>query len=157
MTVFETEVCSRCHGTGHYSFNGEHSRCYKCEGKNGARAFTKRGAAAKAYYESKLMVAATDVKIGDKIRDTFVKQLTVATIEQRKPTGRAWVGGVELVLSDRIYFGNGNGLETSCEVDGAVRRIPTAKENETLIAEALAYQETLTKAGTVRKSKGTTK
>jgi len=150
-TVFETEVCTRCHGTGHYSFNGEHSRCYKCDGKNGARTYTKRGAAAKTYYEGKLMVPATEIKIGDKIRDMNVKQLTVASIEERKPNGRAWVSGVEIVLSNRIHFTNATGLEMSCEVDGLVRRIPTAEENEILIADAIAYQDTLTKAGTVRK------
>lgn len=150
-TVFETEVCSRCHGTGHYSFNGEHSICYKCDGKNGCRAYTKRGKAAKAYYEAKFMVPVTEIKIGDKIRDMSVKQLTVAIIEQRKPSGRAWVGGVEIVLSDRIHFTNIKGLQMSCEVGGIVRRIPTAEENEIDLADALAYQATLTKAGTVRK------
>lgn len=30
-------VCNRCGGSGRYSFNGEHSRCYGCEG-SGVRA-----------------------------------------------------------------------------------------------------------------------
>lgn len=152
-TAFETEACTRCHGTGTHSFNGEHSRCYKCDGKNGCRAYTKRGAAAKAFYEAKLQVPATEIQIGDKVRHMpYIKQLTVANIEQRKSNGRAWVSGVEIALKDRIQFTNEKGLSFSVAVDETVRRIPTAEENEALIAEALAYQETLTKAGTPRKA-----
>jgi len=35
---FPIEVCSRCNGTGEYSNDGHHSRCYKC---NGARTVVK--------------------------------------------------------------------------------------------------------------------
>lgn len=29
---YKYETCSRCNGTGRYSFNGKHSICYKCNG-----------------------------------------------------------------------------------------------------------------------------
>lgn len=150
-TVFETEICSRCGGTGQYSFNGEHSRCYKCDGKNGCRAYTKRGAAAKAYYEAKLQVPATEIKVGDKIRQMpYIKQLTVATVKVYMPTGRAWTNGVELPRKEHVRFQNETGLAISVAVDEMVRRLPTVEENEVAIADALAYQETLTKAGKPR-------
>lgn len=44
--IFETEACSRCDGTGHYSYNLMHgSRCYGCNGRGWK--FSKRGTAAR--------------------------------------------------------------------------------------------------------------
>lgn len=152
-TAFETEVCSRCGGTGHFSFNGEHSRCYKCDNKNGARAYTKRGAAAKAYYLAKFQVPAEEIKIGDKIRDTQqrIQQLTVAKIERSVSTARVWISGVEQPKFEQVTFTNEVGLSVSYRVDSLVRRIPTAEENEAAIADALRYRETLTKEGKPRR------
>lgn len=152
MTNFETEPCSRCGGTGHYSHNGDHSRCYKCDGKNGCRAYTKRGVAAKAYYEDCLQVPASLIVVGQKLRSLpYVKQLTVAKIERYMPTGRAWSNGVELPKNEHISFTNDNGLTFAVALTETVRRIPTAEENEILLTEALAYQESLTKTGKPRK------
>lgn len=151
-TVFETEPCSRCSGTGHYSFNGEHSICYKCGGKNGCRNYTKRGRAAKDYYEGLLAIDAKDVKVGEKLRSPGIKQLTVATITRKPPNGRAWVSGVEIALSDTFTFANNAGLSLTVGVDSKVRRIPTAEENEVLLKQALTYQESLTLQGKPRKS-----
>lgn len=164
-TVFETEECSRCGGTGRFSHNGEHDRCYKCDGKNGCKAYTKRGAAAKAYFDSLFTMNAADVKIGDVIRFSGVKQLTVATITRKySGIGRSgkWcreVGGMvhrEFEIWHFI-FENANGLKGSVQdYEGAtVQRVPTFEQREEMIAKALAYQATLTKAGTVRKTKGT--
>lgn len=150
-TAFETEACSRCHGTGNFSFNGEHSRCYKCDGKNGCRAYTKRGAAAKAYYEAKLMVSVSEIKTGDKIRTLYIKQLTVAKIEEHAPTGRAWNNGVEIALKNVIEFHNVHGVVIQTFIGETIRRIPTTGENAALLADALAYQESLTKDGKPRK------
>lgn len=151
-TIFETEPCSRCGGTGQFSFNGEHSRCYKCDGKNGCRAYTKRGRAAKEFYETSLMVATTDVVLGMKLRHLpYVKQITVAKIEIYTPTSRVIVNGVEAPKLEFIRFTNEKGVGFAVVIGSKVRRLPTEEENEVLKAAALAYQETLTKSGKPRK------
>jgi hypothetical protein len=47
--VFEMETCSRCGGTGRYSYNPFHGDvCFKCRGRK--RTFTRNGAAARKAY-----------------------------------------------------------------------------------------------------------
>lgn len=159
-TAFETEPCTRCGGTGKFSHNGEHDRCYKCDGKNGARSYTKRGRAAKDFYLRSLVIAPEDVKVGDVIRTYGIKRLTVAKIEMVN-SGKAknLRTGEETDIIHYVYT-NATGLAGSAQktqkpVDHnsiyAVRRIPSVEENKRLIAEALAFQATLTKNGKARK------
>jgi hypothetical protein len=159
-TAFETEVCTRCGGTGRFSFNGEHDRCYKCDGKNGARAYTKRGKAAKEYYLAKFNVHPSQVKVGEVISFPGIKKLTVEKIERTYYTsGRAAIFEGATIVGYKEFeiwhytFTNKNGLSGSIQDhDGAkVRILPTQEENEAAIADALAYQDTLTKQGKPRK------
>lgn len=149
-TAFETEPCTRCGGTGHYSFNGEHSRCYKCDGKNGARSLTKRGVAAKAYYLAKFRVAASDIKIGDMIETGNGQKLRVVEIETKDET--VIINGETRRVKTLGLIGKSWAYYTG--LSAIVRRYPTPEENDAAIADALAYQATLTKAGKPRKSKG---
>jgi len=144
-TAFETESCSRCGGSGHYSFNGTHSRCYKCDGKNDGQAYTKRGRAAKDFYLALKSVVPTNVKIGDKIRTLNFKQLTVAEITRsiHPMMSKSTVEG--------FLFTNEHGKADWVSNNGSVHLIPSAEQNESFIAQALAYQATLTKAGKPRK------
>lgn len=148
-TAFETELCSRCGGTGKHSFNGEHSRCYKCDGKNGGKAYTKRGAAAKAYYLAKFQVPAETIQIGDTVSHGMgrFKVVEIKTFESNVK-----INGVAKTIANVALIGAATSYQTT--VGSLVRRYPTEAENEVAIADALAYQETLTKAGTPRKTKG---
>lgn len=144
-TAFETEVCSRCNGTGRHSFNGEHSICYKCDGKNDGKALTKRGAAAKAYYLAKFQVAASTVVVGDLISIDATK-LRVKSIEVKPQTMK--INGKPVEGNAITFFAETHSIQVGeCST---VRRFPSTEENEAAIADALAYQATLTKAGTVR-------
>lgn len=149
-TNFETESCTRCGGTGQHSFNGEHSICYKCDGKNNGMALTKRGRAAKDYYLAKFEITAKDVKVGDIIRTNHIKQLTAVAVSVVPSNARYLKDGVMVQAPDQVLI---EGLKQSIKVspDSAVRRIPTKEENDAAIQDALAYQQTLTKAGTPRK------
>lgn len=146
-TVFETEACSRCGGTGQYSFNGEHSRCYKCDGKNGCRALTKRGEAAKEFYLSKLTVIATEIKVGDMIQDSLGTKIRVINIVEKVQNfiSNGVPGSVNMITFEGKF--NCYGVAETHKI----RRLPTVEENEILKAEALEYQATLTKAGKPRK------
>lgn len=65
--MFEEQTCSRCRGTGKYSFNmTDGDRCYGCGGI-GVQ-LTKRGKAAQAFYRNSLMVPVSSLVPGDVIR-----------------------------------------------------------------------------------------
>jgi hypothetical protein len=65
-THFETVVCSRCHGSGEYSFCTDYgSRCFRCHGSG--RVHTKRGSAALNYLERICTVPASEVRVGDRV------------------------------------------------------------------------------------------
>ena len=54
---FETETCSRCAGSGNYSYcPGYGNRCFKCSGKG--RVYSKRGHAALDFQQALLRVPA---------------------------------------------------------------------------------------------------
>ena len=145
-TAFETEVCSRCGGTGHYSHNGEHSRCYKCDGKNGARAYTKRGKAAKEYYLAKFQVPASSVAVGDLVSSNGIK---IRVLEIKQGTRTAVINGIQKEVRVVTLTGEKNALEMA--ESAIIRRFPSETENEAAIKDALAYQATLTKQGKPRK------
>lgn len=147
-TAFEIEPCSRCGGSGQHSFNGEHSRCYKCDGKNGGKALTKRGAAAKAYYVAKFQVAAETIVVGDTVSHGMGR-FRVVQIERFDRNVK--INGVACVIDTVALIGKTTSYQTSAT--SKVRRYPSEDENKIAIADALAYQETLTKAGTPRKRK----
>lgn len=159
-TIFETEVCSRCGGTGRFSHNGEHDRCYKCDGKNGCRSLTKRGAAARAWFDARMTVEPQDVKVGDMIRTRGVKQLTVSSITEKKSGEVINTRTGERTPIVFYVFENAKGFQAAVQKTAkpsdprspwAIRRVLQQAELDEVIAEALAYQETLTKAGKPRK------
>ena len=66
--TFETRECSRCGGSGRYSFNQIHGdMCYGCHGKG--RQMTKRGIAAREIWMeiARPTIPVTDVKPGMKL------------------------------------------------------------------------------------------
>lgn len=65
-TVFEKQVCSRCRGTGSYSYCTDYgSRCFKCAGAG--EVLTKRGSMARAKLEELCTIPAHAVRIGDRV------------------------------------------------------------------------------------------
>lgn len=65
--ALETETCSRCGGSGSYSWCQMYgSVCFKCRGRKVV--FTKRGAAANAYLIALRSKPAAEVKVGDVVR-----------------------------------------------------------------------------------------
>lgn len=203
-TRFETETCSRCNGSGSYSYCQTYgSKCFKCAGSG--RVLSKRGAVAKAYHAKLCMVPASQVKLGDRIAATGItrgcqlfsyvgtvveirsreavrtivktarqdsKTLDVsytvkysqsegfsvlgssgATVEHFDTPGYTEAGTVVeryteyCIKTDHSKYG-----QSSQTVSGEIRTYPA--NNEQLIALAVEYQNSLTKQGTVRKTKG---
>lgn len=62
--TWENKSCSRCGGSGSYSYNAmDGSRCYGCGGTG--LQLTKRGAAARAFYRASLLKKLKDIQVGD--------------------------------------------------------------------------------------------
>jgi len=143
---FETKVCSRCGGSGHYSFNAMHgSKCYGCGGDKVQ--YTKRGRAARDFWVASETVDVTEVQVGDRVIDGRTK-FNVAAIEtgvhgQRilKDGTREDMRCVTFTSMQGNVFGYGEGIKVR------VRRADAADK----LAAALAYQDTLTASGTVKK------
>lgn len=144
--LFESETCGRCGGSGSYSYNQiDGSRCYGCNG-NRVR-LTKRGAAAQAWLRKQQTVGLADLKVGD------------LTWQENFFGGyRAWFR-VDAIDGDKVsgsYQRKHHKVRDEIVLHGQTEfrvRPATAEERRWQQMVGLAYQATLTKAGTVRKAK----
>lgn len=145
---FETKTCSRCGGSGQYSYNQiDGSRCYGCNGQKFQ--YTKRGKAAKLFYLDSLNIMPADVKVGQRI-DTGCGKYTVAEIVGRETSGAIIYNGVEKPL-EFVVFISAQGTRFSAQANYPVKLVPFGEEKERLVSAALAYQASLTKTGQPRK------
>jgi hypothetical protein len=149
--LFESATCGRCGGSGSYSWCQMYgSRCFKCAGAGVT--LTKRGAAAQAHFTELCSSRIEDLKVGDTIR-----------CEAYYPAGmvRYWGRVTELALTPdvnghlRVTTTNDKRGQMSHHVFAGTkfRVAQSAEAKQAKTAEALAYQATLTKTGTVRKVK----
>lgn len=149
---FEIKTCGRCGGSGRYSYCTMYGdKCFGCCGAG--KVYTKRGAAAKAFLEESLKVRADEIKVGDAIKTwhggKFSKVLRV---------GPQTSGG-EVIGRDASQLASGYILETvACTyvVTGPadlVRKAWSGADKAPKLAEALAYQATLTATGKPSKRK----
>lgn len=144
--IFETEICSRCGGTGEYSYCQSHgTTCFKCKGKK--ITLTKRGEAAQKYLIELQTKLASEVQEGETISVSGYK----GKVKKVGPETSImdFIEGEFKINPNRISIELENisiGTFKTCKV----RLYPTSEEN---IKKALEYQETLTKTGTVKKRK----
>jgi hypothetical protein len=122
MTHFETETCSRCQGSGNYSFCERYgTRCFKCAGAG--KVLSKRGTVARAHFIELCTVKAESIQIGDKVHADGITHGgalysyvgTVTAIEKRpgtktvtytaRPDGSFYVSG-------QIQFDDGRGASS---------------------------------------------
>lgn len=145
---FEVKICSRCHGSGQYSYNQiDGSRCYGCNGEK--QQYTKRGKAAKMFYVESLKLLPQDVQVGQRI-DNGMAKFTVAEILPVAQSGSYLKNGVwEPIMHHN--FKSTSGKEYGAQAGYPVKLIPAGEEKDRLVAAALAYQDTLTATGTPRK------
>lgn len=150
--LFEHIACTRCLGTGTYSFNLMHgNRCYGCGGTG--YQLTRRGRTAQAYLDSLRKKPATEVKVGDLIEfehltsawSTVQVTARVEAIEPDTLNGN----GRFILIGTRAK--TGERMEMHCVPKSEVRLGFTAEGKKALREKALAYQATLTKSGAVSK------
>lgn len=160
-SIFECEVCGRCGGCGRYSYNQiDGDKCYGCNG-TGWR-LTKRGAAARAFYRAMLETKAGALKVGDMLwfaggplwKGQFAEITEIGPTEKCGASLKngVWIDCFGFTVTCRAANGEAmryGGLTAD--------HLVTIKHPTDFIrdcqAKALAYQASLTKAGTVAKSK----
>lgn len=147
----ERETCSRCGGTGHYSYCQMYgTTCFKCGGKG--QMLTKRGQAALAYLKDLRARKVSELKPGDTIKVQFhgvVKVLEVRPSEVERDGGVVVDGKTVamgwVVDTSKVKL-SGVGPDSTCEV------VMSKEEQLATLRQAIVYQNTLTKAGTVKKT-----
>lgn len=145
ITKLETEVCSRCSGSGHFSFHSERgTTCFKCHGRG--TTLTKRGAVAQAFLFSLLTKKkiAREVAVGESalifssnfgVQKTF--QNVVAVETRVDAVGRE----VTTIKTDRP---GSLPLTMSSSVEVVVS---TGLNAGDALEKAIEFQATLTKTG----------
>lgn len=75
MSKFESKVCSRCGGSGHFSFNLKHgSMCYRCYGTGFKLKKHGLGLEAFKFFYDSLTIPAIDLVVGMKIEELNFSQ-----------------------------------------------------------------------------------
>jgi hypothetical protein len=144
-TMFETETCGRCGGTGKYSYNQiDGDRCFGCSGSG--RRLTKRGFAARAFYQTLGQKPIEQVQPGEVVwfDSIFTGSgwLPVATVEDRM----AEYG--HIALEANLPAGSAYKTVGYCARPGTLVRFKGSPEEMAERKEkALHFQSTLTKAG----------
>jgi hypothetical protein len=149
---FETETCSRCGGSGNYSYCQSYgTTCFKCRGKR--RTFTKRGAAASKMYDTLASKPVRDLQPGDVIwnqdgvfhKSGWVKITQIVRggngCYSMSPDGGAYdeLDSFSVVSARASHSGLSGGSLMRIKQSNGQR---LAKR-----AQALRYQQTLNKAG----------
>lgn len=140
---FETKPCSRCGGSGRYSWcQMWGDTCFKCSGKG--ITYTARGSEAIKFFRESRKVLYTDLKIGDRCYwedGIFHKS--------------AWTNITEIQRGDDGLTVTANEYQSIHLSSSCMHLTITRDDGPDLYAErlaaALAYQDTLTKTGKPRK------
>jgi mono/diheme cytochrome c family protein len=141
--LFENVTCSRCGGSGHYSYCQMYgTTCFKCHGDG--KTLTKRGAAAQSWLNAQKRKPGSEVKVGETIMIDGVPGFSPSYwAKVTEINGDCDITAVGLKNGERMAL---NGWATQ-EV-----RVAQSKERlAELRTQALAFQASLTQAGTVRK------
>lgn len=158
--AFETKPCGRCAGSGWFSYcqTWGHT-CFQCgvkpHEKGLGRFLTKRGFAAHEFYLASLPKRrAVDLQPGDVVRE-YGRWLQVRRVEPNTSHGRGQPDGTFVYDGVNVAIGPENQGVTMCALsdDHLYSIRPSEEERTRLLAAALAYQETLTKAGKPRKAR----
>lgn len=153
---FEQRECTRCGGSGRYSYNMlDGDRCYGCGGK-GVQ-LTKRGAAARAFFLDSMITRYDAIQVGYRVFDPTRGWRTVTNVEVDGNFGGHYVnyGTPDEYIDPNthsITTGTGEGrVSWLGKADSTMRAYADRAEYDAKLAAALAYQDTLTQQGKPRK------
>ena len=137
LEPFESETCSRCGGTGNYSYCQTYgTTCFKCRGAK--TVLTKRGAEAQRWEQTRRMYRIHELSVGSRIYWEGIPGFTKS----------GWVTVQGLGYSpDSVPF-----IETALGIHHGADSMFLMASSPALRASALAYQATLTKTGKPKKN-----
>jgi hypothetical protein len=150
--LFENETCSRCGGSGQYSYCQRYgTTCFKCAGLTVT--LTKRGTAAQVYYRSLLSKPVSELQPGMIIQTDGITMggdlyTTWATITEIKPD-TTFYNGVQLAHYRNIMCTTKRGEVHSIGVPitSKFRVAATVAVKAEAYRKALEYQLSLNKQG----------
>lgn len=148
LTEWEKVDCSRCGGTGSYSYCSQYgTTCFKCGGQK--QVLTARGAAAVAWLAKQRKTLVIDLQVGMRVKVSgYTKPLTILEIKQS--------GSYCETVNGRKYYIDLVFKSITCGYfpESTVEAIPSSEEERVAqVRAAIAYQNTLTKAGKPRARK----
>jgi hypothetical protein len=147
---FETEICSRCGGSGRHSYCEMHGdTCFKCHGKG--QALTHRAVVASQWMAEQRKILIRDVKPGMVIKCCGSTYNVQSISQDTVSTSKSLIDGV-MVESAPSWHINGIKHALIAQGDHVVELIPSKAAQVEQLRAAIEYQNTLTKAGTPRKS-----
>lgn len=179
-TLFEGRACGRCGGSGRYSWCATHGdRCFGCGGTGAV--LTKRGDAAAKYFKALCSKRIEDLQVGDIIYETgftnggcsFWAWWDILEIRSEPQEGDPRVQHstndpnfctregshycFDRVIVRKRRNKNGDGETVTSYVHGGkvIRVAQSDEEKQAKILQALRFQATLTKAGTIAKKYAT--
>jgi hypothetical protein len=159
---FESQTCTRCHGSGTYSFNlRDGNTCLGCGGKG--EKHTKRGAAAAKFYTESLKTKAESLKPGDKVYlgkapdgsgAAWGHVASVSEPHAQGKTGKWDAAKGAMVMHDNVgvTVKFTNGQVTKCPPDHQFRQQFAPEIMAEKRKAALDYMDTLTAQGTPKKA-----
>lgn len=153
--LFENAPCSRCGGSGKFSWCQQYGdTCFKCHGEGAT--LTKRGRAAQIFLAGLRCRPANTIRIGDVIHCEIwypggTKSFFAPVTEISPATCYADDETNDSHVSIRATSAGGTGMTQVVGRDAAMRIAFSKADKRQHRAEALEYQKTLTKAGTPRK------
>lgn len=161
LKELESETCSRCGGSGHYSrCEWYGTTCFRCRGRK--ITYTKRGDAALRYLQALRSKPAREFAVGDLFwlegvpgftKSAFHKviEIKVHTAAEKIAKGhRSWTNNIEVPQKDSLVL-VAEKTRYECDGETIIRKGCTVEEKAATAAQALAYQATLTKTGKVAK------
>lgn len=159
--LFESKTCSRCGGSGTYSYCQRYgTTCFGCGGRGVT--LTKRGAAAQAFLNASRLVAITDLVAGDVVYTTGItlgggvydQKVTVVDVGEEHQYGSSLKDGAWVPTLGRTLYAlttKGEAYNYTTSSTHTFRKVFAPLEDAAKKAAALAYQATLTATGTVAK------
>lgn len=148
LTEWEKVDCSRCGGTGSYSYCSQYgTTCFKCGGQK--QVLTARGAAAVAWLAEQRKTRISDLQVGMRVKEFgYSKPLTILEI---KVSGSQYMTPEGYKpYTDLVYAS----ITCGHFPESTVEAVPASEEERVAqVRAAIAYQNTLTKAGKPRARK----
>jgi len=161
----EIATCSRCGGSGQYSFCYSHgTRCFKCSGSGAV--YTARGLATLNFLNALRSKPASEIKVGDIVREDFgcptsSMSRAFGTVTEVKPSDCKRIVMVDGVrtevengqLAITIVHPEHGSMTTHIPPTDMFRMKQTDEQVAATLKQALEFQLTLTKAGKPAKRK----